>query len=216
MSTLHLCCISVDRYCAIIKPFEYRHFMNSRWKAMICCCFFLALYLHIWVGFCRAVILAVRLGQTGQKGQLGQSRQTRQTSQRRLTGQTDLRFKLDFSGNLWGAAFAILAMFSILPPSNIFLPSPVMLSFPFADEIFSLSKTNPKILFWLNTFFSLSFLLSVLPIPRTKNHFLKDGSSHSFSVFLPQHLSILMSDLWQRWLQLHGSVPALSLLFQFC
>ena len=25
-----------------------------------------------------------------------------------------------------------------------------------------------------------------------------------------------MSDLWQRWLQPHGSVPASSLLFQFC
>ena len=72
------------------------------------------LYTYIWVGFCRAVILAVRLGQTGQKGQLGQSGQTGQTSQRRLTGHTDLRFKLDFSGNSCRAAFAILAMVSFI------------------------------------------------------------------------------------------------------
>ena len=31
VSTLHLCCISVDRYFAIIKPFDYRHYMNTRW-----------------------------------------------------------------------------------------------------------------------------------------------------------------------------------------
>ena len=30
VSTLHLCCISVDRYFAIIKPFDYRHYMNTR------------------------------------------------------------------------------------------------------------------------------------------------------------------------------------------
>ena len=44
----------------------------------------------------------------------------------------------------------------------------------------------------------------------------KNGPFLSFSVLLPQYLSILMSDLWQRWLQPHGSVPASSLLFQFC
>ena len=37
--------------------------------------------------------------------------QTGQTSQRRETGQTDLTFKLDFSGNLCRATFAIRAMF---------------------------------------------------------------------------------------------------------
>ena len=37
-------------------------------------------------------------GQTGQPGQTGQ------------TGQTDLTIKLDFSGNLCRAAFAVLAM----------------------------------------------------------------------------------------------------------
>ena len=37
--------------------------------------------------------------------------QTGQKSQRWETGQTDLTFKLDFPGNLFRAAFAILAMF---------------------------------------------------------------------------------------------------------
>jgi hypothetical protein len=33
VSTLHLCCISLDRYFAIVKPFDYHHFMNPRWVA---------------------------------------------------------------------------------------------------------------------------------------------------------------------------------------
>ena len=41
-------------------------------------------------------------GQTGKQGQPGQTGQT---------GQTDLTFKLDFPGNMYIAAFAILAMF---------------------------------------------------------------------------------------------------------
>ena len=41
-------------------------------------------------------------GQTGQPGQTGQ------------TGQTDLTIKLDFSGNLCRAAFAVLAMFRFI------------------------------------------------------------------------------------------------------
>ena len=43
---------------------------------------------------------------TAQKGQ---------TSQKEHTVQTELTFKLDFPGNLCWAAFAILAMFFILP-----------------------------------------------------------------------------------------------------
>merc|ERR1719150_2532482 len=30
VSTLHLCCISLDRYFAIVKPFDYHHYMNTR------------------------------------------------------------------------------------------------------------------------------------------------------------------------------------------
>jgi hypothetical protein len=33
VSTLHLCCISLDRYFTIVKPFDYHHFMNPRWIA---------------------------------------------------------------------------------------------------------------------------------------------------------------------------------------
>ena len=30
VSTLHLCCISLDRYFAIVKPFDYHYYMNTR------------------------------------------------------------------------------------------------------------------------------------------------------------------------------------------
>jgi len=37
VSTLHLCCISLDRYFAIVKPFDYHYYMNTRSAlAMIC------------------------------------------------------------------------------------------------------------------------------------------------------------------------------------
>ena len=31
VSTLHLCCISLDRYFAIVKPFDYHYYMNTRY-----------------------------------------------------------------------------------------------------------------------------------------------------------------------------------------
>ena len=35
VSTLHLCCISLDRYFAIVKPFDYHHYMNTRWPVLL-------------------------------------------------------------------------------------------------------------------------------------------------------------------------------------
>ena len=57
------------------------------------------------------VIMIIKTDKTRKTEQPGHMTQTGQTSQKEQIGQTDLTFKPEFSGNLCGAAFAILAMF---------------------------------------------------------------------------------------------------------
>jgi len=58
VSTLHLCCISVDRYFAIIKPFDYRHYMNTRSVT--------AMIMAAWFCPCLISFVPILLGWSGE------------------------------------------------------------------------------------------------------------------------------------------------------
>ncbi|KAF8766570.1 octopamine receptor beta-2R-like [Argiope bruennichi] len=53
-SILHLCCISVDRYYAIVKPFEYPNKINKRNVIIMLCC--------VWVSSCLISFIPIFTG----------------------------------------------------------------------------------------------------------------------------------------------------------